>query len=420
MPLASSKPIAFGNASNFYIAKGNKTSEEITWRGNVQDLVPGSSFNIVYRTGSGDNSHRIINDIGLSYYITNTSSTATEDLYLASIWQIIDDLVIYINGVKIFESSSKSLNLYHRWLQALMEKSDTKDELSSYIAEENGKYLGTYTTAYHDPAIVGDAESSGYYYSSLKFLFPELFKNLDTKFVYEIRLDASVASDQVGRVNFAVGTLGTRVSIKDLSLKIFEQRHATLIQRPVPCLMLKCPKWVQRTFTTPFSAVTTYTVNITRDFPLIKRMKRVFFGFTESSATTHSNAFLMHHDALTGIEYKINGTTKQNFDTQGLIHKHMNNYYKTQHGHHIHFPPGSTGYSQFQWLFFDFIQCSTNAVEKGDKSKVILGGRNSKSNTHEFVLTLPATDANASLVVIVESDQLIEIKPDQTVHILDS
>jgi len=305
MPLASKPPIAYGTSSNFYIAKTNRSNEEITWRGNVQDLVPGSSFNIVYRTGSGDNCHRIINDIGLSYYITNTSSTATEDLYLATIWQIIDDLVIYINGVKVFESSSKNLNLYHRWLQALLERSDNIAELSSYIAEENGKYMATYTTAYHDAAIVGDAESSTYYFSSLKFLFPQMFKNIDTTYIYEIRIDATVASDQVGRVNFAVGTLGTRVSIKDLSLKILEQRHATKIVHPSTNLMLKTNKWFQRTFATPFSATTTYTINITRDFPLIKRAKRIFFGMTESSATTHSNAFIYYP---TSSHSRINGS----------------------------------------------------------------------------------------------------------------
>jgi len=368
MPLASTKPLYYGTGGqNFYAAKINKESNDVTWRGNVQDLTAGSSFNIVYRTGSGDTPHKILSDVALSYYFTNVSAVADEDFYPVTIWQCIDDLVIYINGVKCFESSSKALNLYHRWLQAIMERSDNKAEMESYIAEECGKHLTSYDADYHDVTSVGDGESSGYYHTSLATMFPHLFKNLDTKFIFEIRLDGTIASDLVGRLDYITNaTMNTRFSLKDLSLKLVEQRHATDVIHPCSNLTVKTPHWHQRTFVTPFSAATTYTVNITRDFPLIRRAKRIFFGMTEVSTTTHSNAFFMHHDAITGIEYSFNGVSKKNLNSKALIYKHMNNYYKTQCGHHCLFNVGETAWGHFQWLFFDLVESTYQNVKKGN------------------------------------------------------
>jgi len=225
-----------------------------------------------------------------------------------------------------------------------LEKSDSKEELSSFIAEETGQYLSTFTSAFHDLCIIGDAESSGYYNSSLLFLLPHLFTNLDTKYIYEIRIDGSIASDQVGRVHFDVGTLGNRVSIKDLSLKIKEARHMTKVEQIGHQLTLKAPRWHQRTYTTPFSASTATTISITADFPLIKGAKRVFFGMTESSTSTHEKCFMMHHTDITGIDFKVNGTSKHNLSTKALIHKHMNNDFKNCTGNHSLFPPSCTDY----------------------------------------------------------------------------
>jgi len=220
------EPVGYGNMGlQYHATKQDKDINEITWRGNLTTLNPGDSFNISYRCGGGENFHRILSDVALSYYVTNTSSTATEDVYLSTIWQIIDDLMIYLNGVLVFQSSDKNLSLYHRWFQNLLEKSENKEELASYICEENGQYLSTFTDALHDPCIIGDATSSGYYRTSLSSILPHIFRGLDTRYIYSIQIDGSIALDQVGRVHYDVGTLGNRVQIKDLSLKLIESRH---------------------------------------------------------------------------------------------------------------------------------------------------------------------------------------------------
>jgi len=101
------EPVAYGPSGiTYHVTKQNKDINEIIWRGNVTTCNPGDSFNIVYRTGGGENVHRLLTDV----YATNTSSTATEDVYLTTIWQIIDDLCIYLNGVLVFQSSNKNLN----------------------------------------------------------------------------------------------------------------------------------------------------------------------------------------------------------------------------------------------------------------------------------------------------------------------
>jgi len=141
---------------------------------------------------------------------------------------------------------------------------------------------------------------------------------------------------------------------------------------------------------------------------------------TESSASTPENCFIMHHGDITGIELKINGVSKHNLATKGQIHAHMNKYYVNNTGHHSHFPPGSTGYGQFQWLFYNFISCDYPNITKGNNKKInIVGGVSTKSRTLEIVLTNSATDANASLIVIIESDQFIECRLDQTIKVSD-
>jgi len=284
-----------------------------------------------------------------------------------------------LNGVLVFQSADRNLSLCHRWFQNLLEKSDNKEELSSFIAEENGQYLNTFTDAFHDPTIIGDATSSGYYRSSLSGLLPHIFNGLDTKYIYSIQIDGSIALDQVGRVHFDVGTLGNRVQIKDLSLKLIESKHMLDVVRPDPLLTLKCPKWHQKVYSLPFASLTTTTINITQDFPLIYGAKRVFFGMTESSASTPENCFMMHHGDITGIELKVNGVSRQNLATKGQIHAHMNKYYMNNTGHHSHFPPGITAYGQFQWLFFNFVSCDYPNINKGNNKKInIVGGVSSK------------------------------------------
>jgi len=179
-------------------------------------------------------------------------------IYVVNILQAINSLVLYINEVKVFETCSTDFNLFDRWYNNLHQLSNNLDELNSLVASETGSILGTPGTGYHDNHLVGATESSGYHYLSLKSLFPHLLSNINTRYVYSIRLDIQLASDLTGRVHSAVGNVNTCFSIQYLSLRIEEQKHSTLVQQ-VPLgqnLMLSCNKWFQRTYAMPFSAQT--------------------------------------------------------------------------------------------------------------------------------------------------------------------
>ena len=131
--------VAYSHEHSISVAKQGKQLEEFWVAPNNSTLNLGSSCHFVWRPGTTTGGAKEFADLKLEYSVTNKDGDAGKFLTVpGSLWGLLTRLDVYINGYKISELDSRSINLHQRYFEQLAANANSKDDFYWSVYEDTG------------------------------------------------------------------------------------------------------------------------------------------------------------------------------------------------------------------------------------------------------------------------------------------